>query len=123
MIPLGLAVLHAPESYTLKDFILKTLCVFKQTDLKSGDLTSVPRGTHELWTELKDSLAKRPILQGCCYRSRQQTTCNCCDNTASGGHIEGHSMLTGFGKSGGDTNNAKDNLSKVHHVAKRDMAR
>ena len=42
---------------------------FQQTDLKSGDLNSVPKGAHELWTELKESLIKRPVLQGR-YRSR-----------------------------------------------------
>ena len=39
--------------------------ILQQTDLKSGDLNSVPKGAHELWSELKESLIKRPVLQGC----------------------------------------------------------
>ena len=63
--------------------------LLQQTDLKSGDLNSVPKGAHDLWSELKESLIKRPVLQGC-YNPRRQTVCNCCDNTSSTNVSEGH---------------------------------
>ena len=53
----------------------------QQTELKSGDLNAVPKGAHELWSDLKDSLIKRPVLQGCYNVAiRRQTICNCSGN-------------------------------------------
>ena len=47
------------------------------TDLKNGDIASVPKGAQELWTDLKESLLQRPIMKDC-YKGRQ-SICNCCD--------------------------------------------
>ena len=90
--------------------------LLQKTDLKSGDLNSVPKGAHELWSELKESLIKRPILQGCYHR--RQTICNCCSNIDNEAINHKQVKIS-------DNNNAKDNLSRVSHVhvAKRDMAR
>ena len=93
---------------------LKATDYLQQTDLKSGDLNSVPKGAHELWSELKESLIRRPVLQGC--YNRRQTVCNCCDGN------EGHVISSNEIKAAGCA--VKDNnLSRVHHVAKREMAR
>ena len=79
---------------------------FKQTELKSGDLNAVPKGAHELWSDLKDALIKRPVLLGC-YDPRRQVICNCCETEGQHKCDDSH----------------KDNLSRVDPVAKRDTAR
>ena len=88
-------------------------CAGQQTELKSGDLNAVPKGAHELWSELKESLTRRPILQVCTNR----TICNCCnDHTDQEGH---HHHKPG-------SDNKDTSLSRVDRQEgqdKKDMAR
>ena len=87
----------------------------QQTDLKNGEINSVPKGAQELWTELKENLLRRPILQDC-YSGRPDI-CNCCD-----GFAETHFRNLDVIRTPIPINPLKA-LQQNDHVIKKDIAR
>ena len=75
-----------------------------------------------LWfhVQLVKKNLERYLLQGC-YNPRRQTVCNCCDNSST--VSEGHTYNKNNDPGNTPATCKDNNLSRVHHVAKRDMAR
>lgn len=72
---------------TYKDVldVIKFSFILQETDLHSGDLPSVPRVTHELWSDLKESLTTNTVLYNCSHKkqSHEDNECGCCGSDNS----------------------------------------